>query len=127
MPVEEGRQVPAAAEGGHLLRVDVGELDVPAEADQQTGACELADRRRGHPRPAPQRRPQGLRQPVRSHSRTDRPPQGRAHLLRVGASTTDRDHNPRPASAGGTRPVPAAHRQAATGTRSRPAALVLVV
>ncbi|MEU9035378.1 hypothetical protein AB0D45_10850 [Streptomyces sp. NPDC048352] len=42
--------------------------------------------------------------------------------MRSAASTTARDRSPRPASAGGTSPVPAAHRHAATGTRSRPAA-----
>ncbi|WP_329390276.1 hypothetical protein OG625_38730 [Streptomyces sp. NBC_01351] len=38
------------------------------------------------------------------------------------ASTTARDHSPRPASAAGTRPEPVAHLHAATGTRNRPAA-----
>lgn len=84
VPVEQGRQVQTARQGGHLVRVDVGKLRVPAEADQQTGVGEVADRRRGHPRPASQRRPQGLRQPVRRHPGTDRTPHGRADLLRVG-------------------------------------------
>ncbi|WP_208948633.1 hypothetical protein [Streptomyces subrutilus] len=34
VPVEQDRQVPAAAERGDLVRVDVGELDISAEADQ---------------------------------------------------------------------------------------------
>ncbi|MFI6150275.1 hypothetical protein [Streptomyces sp. NPDC051109] len=97
MPVEQDRQVPAAAEGGHLVRVDVGALGVPAEADQQTRADEVTNRRRGHPRPAPQRLPQSLRQPVRRHPGTDRTPQRRAHLLRVGGL----HHRPRPQPAAG--------------------------
>ncbi|MFD4135988.1 hypothetical protein [Streptomyces goshikiensis] len=44
MPVEQGGQVPAARGGGQLVRVDVGELGVPAEADQQAGPGEVADR-----------------------------------------------------------------------------------
>ncbi|OLZ43211.1 hypothetical protein AVW11_35325 [Streptomyces amritsarensis] len=31
VPVEEGGQVPAAAEGSHLVRMDVGELRGPAK------------------------------------------------------------------------------------------------
>lgn len=88
MPVEQGRQVPAAGEGGHLVRVDVGELGVLAEADQQAGPGEVADRRRGHP----QRRPQGLRQPVRCHPGPDRAPQRGPDRLRVGGL----HHRPRP-------------------------------
>ncbi|WP_327135360.1 hypothetical protein OG311_37090 [Streptomyces sp. NBC_01343] len=54
VPFDEGRQIPAAAEGGHRVRVAVGKRGVPAEADQQACASKVADRRRGHPRP-PQR------------------------------------------------------------------------
>lgn len=93
MPVEKGGQVPAAGEPGHLVRADVGELGGPAEVDRETSLDEVADRRRGHPRPENrQRLPEGLRQPVRRHPCTDRALQGRAHLLRVGGL----HHRPRP-------------------------------
>ncbi|MBT2480071.1 hypothetical protein [Streptomyces sp. ISL-94] len=47
MTVEQGGQVPTAVESVHLLRVDLS-----AEADQQTGPDEVADRRSGHARAA---------------------------------------------------------------------------
>ncbi|MFF3863287.1 hypothetical protein [Streptomyces sp. NPDC002209] len=51
VPVEQGGQVPAAAERSHLVRIHIGELPVPTEADQETSLHEMTDRRRGHPRP----------------------------------------------------------------------------
>ncbi|MFE6848318.1 hypothetical protein [Streptomyces sp. NPDC057686] len=42
--VEEGGQVPAAGQSGHLVRVDVGELGLAAEVDQKAGTDQVADR-----------------------------------------------------------------------------------
>ncbi|RSS53546.1 hypothetical protein EF912_18135 [Streptomyces sp. WAC07061] len=122
MPVEEGRQVPAAVQDGHLVRVDVGHsaspprrTSRPAPARWPTAAAVTRGRHRnGSPRAAVSRSA-AMAAPIgpRSAARTT---SGSA------ASTTARDHNPGPASAGGTRPEPTAHRQAARGTRSRPAA-----
>ncbi|MFD3549318.1 hypothetical protein ACFWUW_27555 [Streptomyces sp. NPDC058655] len=66
--------------------MDLRELGVAAEAEQEAGADEVADRGRGHPRPLPRERDaERVRQAVRGPSRADRPPQRDAQLLRVGA------------------------------------------
>ncbi|MFD9454143.1 hypothetical protein ACFWBC_13755 [Streptomyces sp. NPDC059985] len=68
MPVEQGRQVPAPGEGGHLVRMHLGELDAAAEADQEPGPDKVTGRCSGHPRPAHREGyAQSLRQPVGRH------------------------------------------------------------
>ncbi|MFF1414503.1 hypothetical protein ACFVX6_32790 [Streptomyces sp. NPDC058289] len=102
--------------------MDAGEADVSAEVDQEAGADEVPTaaavtrgrHRNGSPK-ASARRSAATPAPIGSRSAA-RISSGSA------ASTTVRNHNPGPASAGGTRPEPTADRHAATGTRSRPAA-----
>ncbi|MFC6981937.1 hypothetical protein [Streptomyces cirratus] len=118
---QESRQVAAAHQGGHMVRVGVGELDVATEVDRETGLHEAVDRRGRRPQNR-QRHPQRL---VSFSVATPTPigPRSAARTCSASAaSTTSRDHKPRPASADGTRPQPVAHRQAANGTRNRPAA-----
>ncbi|MFF3216964.1 hypothetical protein ACFYYB_40870 [Streptomyces sp. NPDC002886] len=93
VPVQKGLQVPAAREGSHLVRMDFGELEVAAEADEETGPDKVADRCGGHPRPARREgHAKGLRQPVCRHPGPDRAPQRGPYLLRVGPL----HHRPRP-------------------------------
>lgn len=100
----------------------VDDVLVPAEAGQQTGSGEVDTRRGGHPRRAPQRRPQSLRQPVRRRPGPDRAPQRGPDRLLVGSL----HHRPRPQPRASVRRRDQArappHCQAARGTRSRPAA-----
>ncbi|MFG2291732.1 hypothetical protein [Streptomyces sp. NPDC048603] len=123
VPVEEGGQGRAAGEEGHLLGVDVRERTVPPRRTRRPARTRCPT-----PDAVTRGRHLGSDSPRACVSRSAATPApiGPRSAARTApgsaASTTARDHNPRPASAGGTRPDPVAHRQAATGTRRRPAA-----
>ncbi|WP_031010039.1 hypothetical protein [Streptomyces sp. NRRL F-5727] len=123
VPVEERGQIAAAGEGGDLVGVHVGVGRLTAEVDEETGADEVADRGRGHARPAAQQRiAQRGGQLLRSRPGARRSAQGRTDRLRVHGGHHGPDHSPGPASATGAIPDAVAHRHAATGTPSRLAA-----